>query len=228
MSKKIEKHRTTSHNVNFVFESISRGDVSIDKFEDIVRSVFSSDIQPQVTQFPDFALLVEPNNSININIQYNGRRVVISDEKITEYNQRNFDNFNKILSKTLDLFESLELRVYGINVNTILDLKEIDSSSLIRDSFLSKEIKEKIESSLTASVESLGIQIVYRTPDGARSEIKLLPRFVGKERGSTSTLIIDQNTHFVSNKVPDLLVLKEQLNTAYSGLEEYTKKILNI
>lgn len=217
----IENHQTTQ--VNFVLIPNSPAniyDVGIPSLLEAKLNDIYEDSKPVVTKFPDFLVIYDSKNFININILAGQNRIVIADTRVTPYSGRDLSNFIKFSHMAVNIINQNKIKDYGFNIISTLDLKENDDSGeYIKDKFINQNSLKDL-----GDLKSAGIRIVYEK-DSTRYEIKIDPR-TGVDLAPTNQTDVNQNAHFQSSSFPALSDLQKKCQQIYDDFSQNLNTIL--
>jgi hypothetical protein len=209
----IKNHKTTQINIVAIPNNpVDINSISIDKIKTLFSSIYE-DSKPVLTQFPEIIIIFDPNNQVSINIIREQNRIIIADQNITAYSNRNEDNFLKLSRKLVDIINSNDIKNFGFNINSTFDLDNgvEDSGKFIKDNFIRVE---KFESEGRV-LNSAGFNVAYMEND-IKFNLKLEPR-MSPNASPTKAINVSQNVHYTKS-LPELTQLKSDYEAIYSNL----------
>jgi len=196
------------------------GVISIDRIKTKLAETYS-DSKPVLTQFPDLMLIFDSNNQISITILKDNNRVIVADNKITPFTDRELENFLRFVKDTMDIINNNNIKNYGFNILSVFDIDQegFDSGAFIRDQFMRNSAKAEI----LQNVQSVGVNIVYR--DGEiRYDLRLEPRF-GPNLESSKSISANLNVHF-NGSLESLTELNTKLRNIYDGFSANLTRLM--
>ncbi len=208
---------TLVSNSSINIESITDAD-----FKNQVIDAYGTEAKPSVSRFPDMVLLFDPTFQLSINIFINEKRVIIGDNRITNYSERNLDEFARVVSGINDvIFKGREdpLLAYGINVTFVAELSvEEDSAVFLKDHFFQP-------SRLEGKVYGSGIRIISEE-ETHKNDLRIDPR-LGNNLIPTKAIVVGQNSHFSDNKLPTPSEIKNQITDIYGEIPNRLDALIN-
>lgn len=208
---KIINHQTNQ--VNFTLIPKQKIDsVDTTKLKNKLSDIFENS-KTIMTEFPEITIIFDPNNQISINILRDQNRIIIADNNVTPYSGRSLDNFFKFTKEAVDIINNNEIKDYGFNILSNLDLQNdlTDSGEFIKDNFISKEKFISL-----GTLKSAGLKIVYEN-NSIRCQLIIEPR-MGQELEPTKSIILNHNSHFSKKSLPDLTMLQTECQEIYNSL----------
>jgi hypothetical protein len=223
----IVNQQTTQVNITFVPKNqINSARTPGDQLELKIKEIYGDSSKPIITKFPNVFVLFDPNNQVAVNILSEQNRIIIGDNRVTPYASRDLSKFIQFTKSSVDIIlketQTDGIIAYGLNISTVIDVDQDDSSKFLVEKFINKG---------TSGVGFIGggIKLIFKdTIDGdeCRFTLQLDPRFAGLKLTSTKSIQINQNSHFENVSLPDLTKLNGQINRIYSGLPTFLAKIL--
>jgi hypothetical protein len=223
----ITNQQTTQINITFVPKNQVNSTLTPgDALEVKIKEIYGDSSKPIITKFPNVFVLFDPNNQVAVNVLSEQNRIIIGDNRVTPYANRDLAKFIQFTKSSIDMIlektQTDGIVAYGLNILTVIDIDQADSSKFLAEKFINKG---------TSGIEFIGggIKLIFNDTiegDVCRSVLRLDPRFAGLKLTPTKSIQINQNFHFENASIPDLTKLNGQINKIYSGLPTFLAKIL--
>ena len=178
------------------------------------------DKQPIIQQFPDIIAILETIQQLNIVIQ--NRKVIISNNEIKPLEGREIDKFLQ-LARDVSKILSKKMAAYGYNYTFVCSISEDDKK--IVDSRMREIINFDKIGIAGADFISGGLNFIYKDSD-KRLQISITPQFAD-DVNKLSAFVIQSNTHFAKDKLPDYSELFEGFKEEHNNRLSFTKKLLS-
>jgi len=199
--------------VNLVVIPSNRIDFNNLKMDDISSTIIDvfSNAKPVFSKYPDFFICLEPNNQFNLNIIGIENKIIISDNRITEYTGRDLSNFYNLARRLIEIICANGVKDYGFNIIGNFDLSSnADSALYIKNKFVS------LPNFNGNVLIGAGANIIFKDAD-IRFNLRMEPVF-NQEMQPTKSIEINQNAHFSGSPLPSLAEMQTKLNGIYSNL----------
>lgn len=218
--------RTTTKNVNIttVYSALDPNSLNLTDLKTLVIENLDTP-RPLINQFPDLLVLVAPDKQIFITID--NKRVVVTDQSVTDSTERGFESLAKLIIKIRGQIENVSLIAYGFNYSLIVDAENdvTNSGEYLFSKYLA-ERKEQLESDLEVrSIFASGYRFFSRYGN-KKYDLRVEPE-MATGMTPTSKFIINQNVHFKSDSLPSLTILRRNVTNEYEKLLRITNNLLN-
>ena len=218
---KIINHQTTQVNFTLIPKK-PINDVDTTKLKTKLSDIFENS-KVIMTQFPEITILFDPNNQISVNILKDQNRIIIANNTVTPYSGRPLENFFKFIKESVDIINNNEIKDYGFNILSNLDLENgtIDSGDFIKENYIKKEKFDSL-----GMLKSAGLKVVYEK-GAVRCELRIEPR-IDSSLNPTKSIFLNLNSHYAGQSLPDLTTLQSQCQEIYNGLPGDIENIFSV
>ncbi len=206
--------------VNFVLVPRARtdlGSLPVGQLEAKMKTIYGDTSKPVLTKFPDVFVMFDPTNQASVSALADQNRVIVSDNRVTPFSGRELEKFVALSRGVAELIlGSGEVKAYGINIMSSVDLDQPDSAKFMLDHF--------IKGVGGIEVSGGGIDLIY-TGNGFRNYLRLEPRFEGPSNAPTKSVQVNQNSHTDVRSLPNLEDLRLKVTGVYSSLPTFLGRL---
>ncbi len=192
-----------------------------DKIKAKFVEIYGDSSKPTITQFPELLVIFDAVNQINVSIERG--KAVITDSKVTNFNQRDLNKLSQFAHSIFNVLELGKLKAYGFNTICLMDLEAgTNSSKLLSDSFLKLDKFTSSEGEIIGG----GVRLIYKNASSVRNDLRIDPFFAEGSLDETETIRVNQNSNFDKQVLPDLSELQGCISDIYNALPVLIGKLI--